>query len=116
MTIQDALDPERLSTLAAVPAPAGTGGPLVPLPDGGNVSRDLLAQALAPIFERGRAACDELVDALADPDTHIRYGAHLALRRLGTPDGDTVRPLLAPDSPANEAGREVWRRYCVGTE
>jgi len=77
------------------------------------VSRDVLVAAIAPVIARGRAACPELLEALADPRVHVRYAANLALQRITGESNPGFTPHAPPDDPAASAARRSWAAVCT---
>jgi len=90
----------------------GTGGPSVVLPSGERVTRDTVASAIQPIVQQGDVCIPALVDALKDPNVHMRYGAYLALRKL-VQDPAPYFPLLSPVDPSNTEAWAKWKKLAM---
>jgi hypothetical protein len=90
LTIQDPrVRKAAISSLGKSGDPRAVAPLIALMSDENRVIREAAAQALGSL---GELAVDPLVEALADPDWHIRMGSAIALRIIGDPRG--VEPLI----------------------
>ena len=109
-TVEQVLSLERLAEIRSSPRFKGTGGPEVPLPDGTTVSRDTIFEAIKPLVARGPGACPDLVRALRSHETHVRYGAYLALKLI-TRSEKAYYPFFSPEDPKNLDAFREWESF-----
>lgn len=113
--LEDYLSSDRLKAVAKMVTKA-SGGPAISLPDGTEVTRDVIVHAVEEFTTRERADCLQLTAALTDPRVHIRYGALVALQIVtGAADPD-FQPFQSPDTPANREALRRWQERCGAAE
>src|SRR6516164_168176 len=97
--LEEYMSPDRLRQVASR-MPKATGGPAIPLPDGTEVTRDVIVYSVEEFSTRVHADCLGLTAALGDPRVHLRYAAVLALQIL---TGAAEPDFQAFQSPETEA-------------
>ena len=107
MSVEEALDQKRIIEIYRDPKFVGSGGPSIPLPNGTTVTRDIINEAIEPLIKEGRSMCPALVKALKSEETHVRYGAYLALRSI-TKSEIVYYPFFSPSDPKNLKAYEQW--------
>ena len=109
--LEEYLSPDRLLQVKSR-LPKGSGGPAIPLPDGTEVTRDVIVHAVEEFTTRVAADCLELTAALADPRVHLRYAAVVALQILTGAAEPDFQPFQSPDTEANREAIQRWQERC----
>ena len=112
--LEEYMSPDHLRQVANR-LPKASGGPAIPLPDGTEVTRDVMVHAVEEFTTRERTDCLELTAALGDPRVHLRYAAVVALQIVtGAADPD-FQPFQSPDTEANRGAIQRWQERCKAT-